>query len=219
MPSKGHDFNSKRAIAYMRTYRHYNIGFVRTYDGLYCRAGFLYQEPNPDYDKWLPENCTPVYFKDWLKDKIPPDLPMPKPGKNSRTGHITCRPVVCVETGKFYISQAEAHKDYPTIGSFDRVCCGNYQYGDLIFASGLRWTFVDPFMEWNDKPWNGIKKQINFNPRSARNRLTPVRIEETGEEFGSIVEAAEELQMSYGCIKKALRNGKPYNGLTFLRIK
>ena len=64
MPSRGEKYNSDRARAYMKTYRFYKIGFVDTYDGNYCRAGFLHHEPNPDYDKWLPENCTPILFKD-----------------------------------------------------------------------------------------------------------------------------------------------------------
>lgn len=203
----------------MRTYRHYKLGFVLAFDGSWCREGFLYQEPNPDYDKWLPENCTPVYFKDWLKDKIPPDLPKPKLGKKSNMNVIKPRPVVCVETGKFYLTQEKAHRDYPHMSSLYKTCCGGWNYGGYIFSNNMRWTFIDPFMDWDNQPFTGIIKQKNYNPNSARNRVTPLRIEETGEEFGSIVEAAEELGMSYGCIKRALREGKPYNGLTFLRIK
>ena len=216
MPRRGETFNKRRSIAYRRAYAHYNLGIVRTYDGQYCREGFLYQEPNPDYDMWLPENCTPILFKDWLKDKIPPDLPRPKLGKKSRNNVIKPRPVVCVETGKFYLSQTEAHKDYPSMSSLYKCCCGVYPYGGYIFSNNMRWTFIDPFMDWDYQPFTGMLKHPH---KGTANRVTPVRIEETGEEFGSIVEAAEELQMSYGCIKKALRNGKPYNGLTFLRIK
>lgn len=218
MPRRGYTKNKRRSIAYRRAYAHYNLGIVPTFDGYWAREGFLYQEPNPDYDKWLPENCTPILFKDWIKDKIPPDLPKPKIGKKSRNNTLTPRPVICVETGKFYYNTREACKEYH-IGCLRSVCCGDYPYAGLIFAAGMRWTYVDPFMEWDDQPWTGIIKQKNHNPNSCRNRVTPLRIEETGEEFGSIVEAAEELQMSYGCIKRALSNGKPYNGLTFLRIK
>lgn len=218
MPSRGEKYNSDRAIAYMRTYRLYKIGFVTTYDGNYCRAGFLYQEPNPDYDKWLPENCTPILFKDWLKDIIPPDLPKPKLGKRGRNNRITPRPIVNVDTGKFYYSSRQAKKDYPTVGGFTYYCCGSRNYGGNIFCHDCRWTFIDPFMEWDDRPWTGIIHYSDDRNPSCGNKK-PLYIEETGEEFDSVKEAAEELGMSYACIARAVRDGKPYNGLTFIRIK
>lgn len=216
MPRRGEKFNSDRAIAYMRTYRHYKLGFVLAFDGSWCREGFLYQEPNPDYDKWLPENCTPIYFKDWLKDKIPPDMPKPKLGNKSNMSVIKPRPVVCVETGKFYLTQTEAHKDYPHMSSLRKVCCGDYNYGGYIFSNSMRWTYVDPFMPWDNLKFQGfIKKNQTVYPP---NRTRPIMCIETGEIWNSVTDAAKDTGLCYKMILRKLKKGEPYFGLTFKDI-
>ena len=107
-------------------------------------------------------------------------------------------------------------KDYPTVGGFTNNCCGTHYYGGYIFCHDCRWTFIDPFMEWDDKPWAGIIHYGDRNPSYGNKK--PIMREETGEEFDSIHEAADELGMSYACIARAVRSGRPYNGFTFFKI-
>ena len=96
----------------MNTYFELGLGFIYLPTGERIKNGFLYQEPNEKYDLWLPENCKPIYFSNWLKDKIPPNLPKPKAGPKSGDYRlIRPRPIVCVETGKFYMSIKDCIED------------------------------------------------------------------------------------------------------------
>ena len=46
----------------------------------------------------------------------------------------------------------------------------------LWFSGDLRFTYIDPFMEWDKKEWVGVKKQKNFNMNSTKNHRQEVMI-------------------------------------------
>lgn len=142
--------------AYWRTYnlliRDYprDWYFFDTYPNV--KEAFLYQEPNPDYNKWLPKNCKLVFFKDWIPSHLPEGYICRRiePNRNNRLGGWRVRPVICIETGEFFPSKLAAFKAYNLEGIPSRMGL-SYQ---ILFWNGdtsYRFTFIDPFIPENDK--------------------------------------------------------------------
>lgn len=205
------EFNRQRYKDYMFTYYdHYKMGFIwNEYSKRFVHEGFLYQEPNPDYDKWLPENCTPIYFKDWLKDKIPEDFPRPTIGPKGSI-YMHPRPCICVETGKFYISTRSAQRDGYVHASGDQR---------PLFSNDCRFVWVDTFWDLlheNDeqkddlelilnppKQYRGLYKKTRHNPNSARNDCKAVLDIKTGivyETIGDCIKTVKVVGLNYRTI-------------------
>ena len=66
--------------------------------------------------------------------------------------------------------------------------------------------------KWEKEPRQ--QRKPNHEPtRNPNGTAIPVRITETGQQFGSITECAKHLGVSYSCARKMLYYGNSHNGL------
>ena len=123
--------------------------FFDTYPNV--KEAFLYQEPNPDYNRWLPKNCKLVFFKDWIPSHLPEGFICYRPmGRNNVQGIYKKRPVICIETGEFFPSKTAALRAYNLQGTQSRMGLSFqifYWNGDTPY----RFTLIDPFIPEEDK--------------------------------------------------------------------
>ena len=197
MKSRGYSYNKRRRDAYLNTYDYYELPYIY-WEGRKYRAGYLKQEPNPDYDKWLPENCEPCLIKDLLERVLPPNMIKPKIGPKGNW-IIRPLPVVCIENETLYKSVSEAAR---ALG----ISCPSRACGGLLFESGLRFTYIHPFI--NDPiqedellpdydttwPAEGFHQKIpNWNHNSAGNNKRRYLDKTTGKIYESLKDVCEDL--------------------------
>ena len=107
--------------------------------------------------------------------------------------NIKGRSIICIETGKIYMSISLASKTTGICYKNIRRSCN----GERKTAGGFHWAYYNKFLE--------NPESYNLNKLSKNNNIKRVMCITTGKIYNSIKEAAKDTNANYSCISKACK--------------